>query len=548
MTQNYLIVDCFVDEPACFGVPPFISPYPRYVFGALVDSGVKKDTIIYTTIDSIRDTLYKVHEQYNHVFLIGGAVVPGKYLGARIGSVNEISRIIQGNEHLNFSLGGMIRFMMPEKYTNLTPVHNDIEAFAYTLVKGMPEDKKSSYQEIGRWSMIGASVVKKHPDYPHCIAEIETYRGCPRSQHCSFCSESLSGAVSCRPIKDITSEIDALISAGLSRFRLGKQADILLYGSSCSEYRHSFPRPDTGPPRELFNELKGKKESGRILLLNVDNANPGTIAHFPDESSQILEHIADAITPGDTLALGIESFDEDVMARNNLKVTGEQAIQAVEIINSIGSKRIQGIPVLLPGINLIHGLSGESMKTFETNYQWLMKILEKGLLVKRINIRSLLPFPGTVLHDSIPSVPHKVRNRFEYYRERIRHDVDRVMLKKIYPQGTVLNDIHILDTRDGYSLGKQIASYSITVKTPGELPLRSFSDIIVTGHRERSLAGLPIPININTVSQKAIESIPGISKKRASEIIIRRPFSTVDEVKGLLNDTDSIFLNNITCI
>jgi hypothetical protein len=35
MKRRYLILGCFIDGPACFGVPPFISPYPRYILGAL---------------------------------------------------------------------------------------------------------------------------------------------------------------------------------------------------------------------------------------------------------------------------------------------------------------------------------------------------------------------------------------------------------------------------------------------------------------------------------------------------------------------------------
>ena len=34
------IVDGYVDEPAHFGVPPYISTYPRYTAGGLVDAGV----------------------------------------------------------------------------------------------------------------------------------------------------------------------------------------------------------------------------------------------------------------------------------------------------------------------------------------------------------------------------------------------------------------------------------------------------------------------------------------------------------------------------
>ena len=79
----------------------------------------------------------------------------------------------------------------------------------------------------------------------------------------------------------------------------------------------------------------------------------------------------------------------------------------------------------------------------------------------------------------------------------------------------------VLETQAGYSYGKQIASYAITLKFPVELPLMSFHDAVILSHRERSLIALPYPININTLSQKALELIPGIGKKGASEIIMQ---------------------------
>ncbi len=41
------LVDGYVDEPAHFGVPPYISTYPRFTAGALVDAGVPHDQITY---------------------------------------------------------------------------------------------------------------------------------------------------------------------------------------------------------------------------------------------------------------------------------------------------------------------------------------------------------------------------------------------------------------------------------------------------------------------------------------------------------------------
>jgi radical SAM superfamily enzyme with C-terminal helix-hairpin-helix motif len=57
----------------------------------------------------------------------------------------------------------------------------------------------------------------------------------------------------------------------------------------------------------------------------------------------------------------------------------------------------------------------------------------------------------------------------------------------------------------------------------------------VVDHRERSLIALPCPIDINSLPQKALELIPGIGKKRASEIILKRPFRNEADALALLD-------------
>ena len=44
----YTILDCYTDEPAGLGVPPYLGTYPRYIAGYL-DEDVK-----YITIDDLR--------------------------------------------------------------------------------------------------------------------------------------------------------------------------------------------------------------------------------------------------------------------------------------------------------------------------------------------------------------------------------------------------------------------------------------------------------------------------------------------------------------
>src|SRR3989442_15967945 len=82
--MKVVILDGYVDEPSNFGVPPYISPYPRYVTGAIHDAG---HTSEYVTIGQGR-----VGHPLNGdlLVLISGPSVPGKYLRSLPISEREI--------------------------------------------------------------------------------------------------------------------------------------------------------------------------------------------------------------------------------------------------------------------------------------------------------------------------------------------------------------------------------------------------------------------------------------------------------------------------
>lgn len=536
--KKFLILDCYVDEPACLGVPPFISPYPRYIYGALEANGIDPENIDYTTIDDLRITEYKINQDYTFIFLIGGSSVPGKYLGSKIGTRSEIEKIISENRKHKFAAGGLISSVLSSNFDNAVPVRNDIEKYAASYVKGTPFDTKRTSEEIALWSKLGAAVITRHHRFPDIICEIETSRGCPRLKHCSFCTEGLFTEIEFRETEDILSEIEFLIKAGASRFRIGRQADIIQYRSSLSEFKNGFPRPNPSAVKDLFSPLRKMISDSKISVLNVDNGNPGSIFNFPDESSVILSEISNTVTPGDTLPFGVESFDPKVVSENNLKVSEDEAFFAVKLLNETGGFRKEGLPVLLPGINLIHGLKGETDSTFEKNYRALSRILDAGLLIKRINIRKFQEYPGTPAENNKFKPGRGVENRFTYYKDKIRDDIDTAMLKKIYPPGTILKNIQILDRKGGFSYGKQIASYSITVKFPMELDDKKFYDGMIIDHNERSLTAIPYPADFITLPRKALELIPGISKKAASDIILKRPSLTKMEISEILKFAD----------
>jgi radical SAM superfamily enzyme with C-terminal helix-hairpin-helix motif len=73
------VLDGYVDEPANFGVPPYIAPQPRYVFGAARAAGADAT---YVTIDRYRrDAQARAAlKACDAIVLYASALVPGKYL------------------------------------------------------------------------------------------------------------------------------------------------------------------------------------------------------------------------------------------------------------------------------------------------------------------------------------------------------------------------------------------------------------------------------------------------------------------------------------
>ncbi len=78
-----LIIDCYTDEPAGLGVPPYIDVYPRYTAGAVWEAESTAE-VRYVTVDFVRANIDRVMEyaaRCDLVVFVGGVVVPGKYLG-----------------------------------------------------------------------------------------------------------------------------------------------------------------------------------------------------------------------------------------------------------------------------------------------------------------------------------------------------------------------------------------------------------------------------------------------------------------------------------
>ncbi len=572
-----LILDFYVDEPACLGVPPYLSPYCRYVAGALVDAGIPGERISYLTVDQWRANGEELRNDPELVVLIAGFTVPGKYLGGKIGTVTEILKFLdyrrKYQKGASTILGGPIRHAPQEVIRQITErkgivVFGDIElviselagnSFTFSqkldrLLQDQDFDarKRRSYDQVDRWATQGAFLTNLHPNYPYLMLEMETFRGCTRQNHCSFCTETLYGSPDFRSVGGIVGEVKELYSMGNRYFRLGRQADLTTYRADLDRYEKGFPRPR---PREIAKLYEGIRRSAPDLkVLHLDNINPGAVAVFEKEAAQIAGIIASHNTPGDTAAMGLETVDPVVFAWNGLKCDRQQAVRAIEIFNEAGAERSDGIPRLLPGLNFIHGLPGESDSTFQQNYEFLMEIMERKLLLRRINIRQVTVHKQTSLdrlrqdpdlHKTIGiskkhRKPSLLENKFVYYKERIRREIDRSMLMRVFPVGTVLREVILEAQNPGYFLGRQIGSYPVTVKIPlsDQAAVKSFEspqplDVIVIGYKERSLVGLAHPIRINYLGRTSLIQIPGIGAKRATSILLARPLRNAGQLSSI---------------
>jgi len=555
--NRILIFDGYVDEPTCLGVPPYISPYPRYIAGAL-RAADRTSTIHYLTIDQIRTNpgLPQL-KKAQLIIVIAGMMVPGRYLSGFPISPQETFRILQPLEQPTkilcgpaarhgFGISGGKYALSPQRLANLFDliitgdpevVINNVATNHYSIDAVDETQQRTNPTSITAWSQQGASIVTQHPFYPqYLIAEIETYRGCSRSitGGCSFCIEPTKGPPQHRPIQDVINEIKALYNQGIRHFRLGNQPCLFSYHARDSDCRE-FPQPNPAAIEQLYKGIRDVAPD--LLTLHMDNANPGTIAHFPKESTQIIKTIIRYHTPGDVAAFGMETADPQVLQKNNLKATNEDVRKAITLFQEYGAQQgVNGLPELLPGLNFVFGLKGETKETFRLNYIFLQSLIEQKLLVRRINLRQVIPFPGTPMEEIGTKLVKKHKHLFHQLKQQVQQNIERPLLQRLVPSTTLLTNI-FTEKHDGKTtFGRQLGSYPLLVGIPGVFPLHTFLNVKIVDHGYRSLTGIPYPLDINNCQRETMEAIPGIGKKRATRMLLHRPFTNTQQLISILDD------------
>ncbi len=256
------------------------------------------------------------------------------------------------------------------------------------------------------------------------------------------------------------------------------------------------------------------------------------MASHPKNAEEITKLLLKYCTSGNVVALGMESADPEVIKRNNLNATPREVMAAVEMLNRYGRERgPNGMPYLLPGLNFLGGLRGETKHTYEHNISFLISLRKKGLWLRRINIRQVLP-----VRDHF-----KVQNMaaFKRFKSFVRQEIEQPLLKEMFPMGTVLRDVYLELQKGNTTYGRQIGSYPLLIGIPYPLPTNTFIDVSVVDYGYRSLTGVQYPLDVNKACLRALTSLPQIGAKRAVRIIRHRPFTSKEEVIEALDCKDA---------
>ena len=521
-------MDGYTDEPSCLGVPPFMSTYARMAYGAIESAGA--DTR-YATVDQWRAGTVELH-RFDLVVAMRHVAVPGKYLRGMPASDKELATIGEGITGEGVISLGVRRGEMPRTITDSydAVAEGDPDAFIFDMVSGeRPSDRKRTPEERERWLLRGAKACESHPDFGGpLIAEMQMYRGCVRqfTGGCSFCIEPLQGEVTFREPKEILDEAVRLASVGVRHLRLGAQTCTYSYmASGVGETETPTPNPEV-----VGKLLEAISREARPKVFHVDNANPAVIAAHPAESREVTKAIVEHCTGGNVVAFGLESADSQVARANNLNSDTERAMEAIRIVNELGRARSPtGLPSLLPGINFVCGLEGETKATYAANLDFLLRVVSEGLLLRRINIRQVIPsrqeFKGV-----------RLKREFAQFKKAVREQVDLPMLGRLVPDSTVLRDVYTELREGGRTFGRQVGSYPILVGLPYPMDTGHWVDAFVVNRGPRSVVAITHPTDVNTATLSMLEAVPGIGKRRAMAIVRNRPFATEGDLWRVLGE------------
>ena len=531
---SWLIIDGYEDEPAAFGVPPYVGFHIRYICGVLEEKGINYE---YYPIDSYRINPPSLENRLG-VVILAGAIVPGKYLRGTPISLRETKEVISETPGDTPILcgGWAIRGWRHQGWSplrrNLFLALQDTDAtLSYFLDNNEWKHQRRNAEQWTAWAHAGArsKAVTHNPDLDGPLTyEVEVYQGCVRYKRgCKFCIEPKKGVPIWRSPEDIIQEVSIAHDMGVEHVRLGGMTDTYTYMAE-GVVEMEYPRPNPEPIAKL---LHGLRDDERLGILHTDNGNPSIIAEHLEEAEEITKTLVETLSDGAVLSFGLESADPRVHEANWLNCDSKQLKSAIALINKHGRVRGErGLPKLLPGLNFIAGLNGETSQTYDINLKLLNELKDEGHMIRRVNIRQVEGEGFQEIDDA----------DFKAFKTTVRDEFDGPLLEEMLPTGTILNDVwweshegrtrlprHLepearspdVHGKAGITFGRQIGAYPILVGMNYLAPLETYSNIMVTGHGARSITGIEIGLDWRTATEKQLAAIPGISAKGAWNLI-----------------------------
>ena len=553
---TWLVIDGYEDEPAAFGVPPYVGFHVRYICGVLEERNIEYE---YCTIDSFRINPRTLENRIG-IVILAGAIVPGKYLRGTPISLNETRDIIgQTPRDIPILCGGWaIRGWRHQGWSplqaNLFLALQDTDAtLNFYLENNTWKHKRRNAEQWTVWAQHGAKskAVSSNPDLGGPLTyEVEVYQGCVRYKRgCKFCIEPKKGVPIWRSPEDVIEEVKIAHDMGVEHVRLGGMTDTYTYmADGVLELEYPVPNPE--PIAKL---LHGLRDDERLKILHTDNGNPSIIAENLEPAEEITKTLVETLSDGAVLSFGLESADPNVHKENWLNCDSKQLKSAIGLINKYGKEKGErGLPKLLPGLNFIAGLNGETNKTYDINLELLRELKSGGHMIRRVNIRQVEGEGFQEINNSA----------FQSFKKTVREEFDGPLLKEMLPVGTILNDVwweshegrvrlprHLqpeardgsIHGKSGITFGRQIGAYPILVGMNYLAPLESYSQIMVTNHGARSITGVETNINWESVTEKQLAAIPGISTKGAWNLVSSRAKA---KAKGKLIDSIDDWFNS----
>lgn len=498
MTFNKtVILDCYTDEPSGYGARPYLGTHQIHLAQAL---SYKHEPFSYLTIDDLRFAngeqetentniriLNKTKNAANSIdiinnaeiiYIVMGCFVEYEYFSCVPPTINEVYELLKNSsaQKILFYVLGVDNNICDEyKRSNLAQIMDKVcigNTYRFVLENSSSDNFLiPNYDLLQKISNQPVDIIEQL-NYP-ILAEIETGTGC-NTPTCSYCIEAKRHIrPTYREPQIIVNQIKTLYNCGVRHFRLGRQPNFFHYQYNSIEKLH-----------ELLAGIR--EQCPDIETLHIDNVNMNSVVepHGKDFVKLVVKYCTD----GNVSPFGIESFDDDVRKSTRIYGKSDKIIKAIEIINEYGTEiGKNGFPKFLPGINLMHGLPGQTEKTHHINMAFLEDIYNKNLQTHRLFYRYMTPSEGTITINNDRDLQY-----YNQCKQEIMQDFVMPMQKRVYPSGRILKSFREVIVKNGTSILRTLGTCSIKIMIENKKlePYGTYDVQIVDSLEPKLLKGL----------------------------------------------------------